>query len=66
MSVEPEFYGALMYKFRKIVGKTDFSEHAKKIVTRYKKISYNMNILRQIAYMVVNQITVDNFASLLN
>ena len=31
---EPEFYGDLVYKFRHIVGKTDFSRQFKKIVIR--------------------------------
>ena len=34
---EPEFYGDLMYKFRKIIGKNDFPYHFKKIIVRYKK-----------------------------
>ena len=34
---EPEFYGDLMYKFRKIIGKYDFPYHFKKIIVRYKK-----------------------------
>ena len=34
---EPEFYGALVYKVRKIIGKKDFPYHFKKIVVRYKK-----------------------------
>ena len=37
---EPEFYGDLVYKFRKIIGKYDFPYHFKKIIVRYKKISY--------------------------
>ena len=39
---EPEFYGDLVYKFRKIIGKNDFPYHFKKIVVRYKKIGYNI------------------------
>ena len=38
---EPESYGDLVYKFRKIIGKNDFPYHFKKIVVRYKKIGYN-------------------------
>ena len=38
---EPEFYGDLVYKFRKIIGKYDFPYHFKKIIVRYKKIGYN-------------------------
>ena len=33
---EPEFYGDLVYKFRKIIGKNDFPYHFKKIIVRYK------------------------------
>ena len=35
-------------------GKTGFSVQFKKIVTRYKKAGYNMDILQQIACMIVN------------
>ena len=33
---EPDFYGDLVYKFRKNNGKNDFSYHFKKIIVRYK------------------------------
>ena len=46
---ELEFYGDLVSKFRKIIGKTDFSYHFKKIILRYKKIGYNIDVLRQTA-----------------
>ena len=61
-----EFYGDLVYKFGIIDGKTYSSVQVQKIVTSYKKIGYNMDSLRQTAYMVVNPIMVDNFASLFN
>ena len=35
---EPKFYGDLVNKFRKIIGKNDFPYHFKKIVVRYKKL----------------------------
>ena len=35
---EPQFYGDLVYKFRKIIGKNDFLYHFKMIIGRYKKI----------------------------
>ena len=50
---EPESYGDLVYKFRKIIGKNDFPYHIKKII-RYKKIGYNIDVLRQTACLVVN------------
>ena len=31
---EPEFYCDVLYKFRKIIGKYDFSYHFKKIIVR--------------------------------
>ena len=34
---EPEFYGDLVYKFSKIIGKNDFPYHFKKIIVCYKK-----------------------------
>ena len=63
---EPEFYGDLVYKFRKIIGKNDFPYHFKKIVVRYKKIGYNINVMRQTACLVVNPIKVNSCAYLFN
>ena len=63
---EPEFYGDLIYKFKKIVGRADFSDQFKKIIVRYKRIGYNINIMRQSACLVFKPITVNNFASLFN
>ena len=34
---EPEFYGDLVYRFRKIVGKSNFSEQFRKLINRYKE-----------------------------
>ena len=61
---EPEFYGVLVYKFRKIIGKYDFSYHSKKTSVRYKKIGYNTDVLRQTACLVVNPTKLNNFAYL--
>ena len=62
---EPEFYGDFVYKFRKIIGKNDFSYHFKKIIVRYKKIGYNVDVLQQTC-LVVNPIKVNSFAYLFN
>ena len=59
---EPEFYGDLVYKFRKIIGKN----HFKKIIVRYKKIGYSVDVLQQTACLVVNPIKVNSFAYLFN
>ena len=42
---EPESYGDLAYKFRKIIGKNDLPYHFKTIIVRYKKIGYNIDVL---------------------
>ena len=63
---EPEYYGDLVYKFRKIIGKNDFPYHFKKINVRYKKIGYNVDVLRQTTCSVVNPIKVNSFAYLFN
>ena len=51
---EPKLYGDLVYKFRKIIGKYDFPYQFKKIIVCYKKIGYNIDVLRQTACLVVN------------
>ena len=33
----PEFYGDLVYKFKKIIGRADFSDRFRKIIVRYKR-----------------------------
>ena len=55
-----------MYKFRKIIGKNDFPYHFKKRIVRYKKIGYNINVMRQTVCLVVNPIKVNSFAYLFN
>ena len=42
---EPEFYGDLVYKFKKIRGMTDFSDQFRQIIMRYKRIGYNLNVI---------------------
>ena len=46
---EPEFYGDLVYKLLKIVGKTEFPDQFKKIIIRFKRIGYNLDVMRQSA-----------------
>ena len=59
-------YGDLVYKLKKIVGSDNFSAQFIKIISHYKKIGYNINVLQQTACLVVNPITVGNFAFLFN
>ena len=43
-----------------LMGKTEV------VISHYKKIGYNINVLQQTACLVVNPITVGNFAFLFN
>ena len=63
---EPDFYDDLVYKLKKIIGSNNFSAQFIKIISHYKKIGYNINVLQQTACLVVNPITVGNFAFLFN
>ena len=57
-----------MYVLKKNVGSNNFSAQCINIISNYKKISYtcNINVLQKTACLVVNPITVGNFAFLLN
>ena len=63
---EPEFYGDLVYEFQKLIGRNDFSFQFRKIITRYRRIGYNLNGMRQSACLVSNPIMVDNYAAFFN
>ena len=45
---------------------TDFSGQFRKIRIRHKRVGYDLNVMRQSACLVINPITVDNFAALFN
>ena len=63
---KPDFYVDLVCKLKRIVGSNNFSAQFIKIISRYKKIGYNINVLQQTACLVVNPNTVGNFAFLFN
>ena len=64
---EPEVYGDLVYRFRKkYVGKSSFSEQFRKLINRYKRIGYSLDIMRKTVCLVINPIIVDDYATLLN
>ena len=54
------------WKNRGFVGSNNFSAQFIKIISHYKKIGYNINVLQQTACLVVNPITVGNFSFLFN
>ena len=56
--LEPDFYGDLVYKLKKIVGSNKFSAQFIKIISHYKKIGYNINVFQQSVCLVVNPISV--------
>ena len=64
--LEPEFYGELVYKLMKIVGSNIFRAQFIKIISHYKMIGYDINVLQQSACLVVNPIAVDDVAFLIN
>ena len=41
---EPEFYGDLVYRFKKIRGRADFSDQFR-IIMRYKRTGYKLNVM---------------------
>ena len=43
-----------------------FSFQFRKIITRYRRIGYNLNVMRQSACLVFNPIMVDNYAAFIN
>ena len=63
---EPILYGDLVYKFKRIVGKPNFSDQFKKIVKRYIRVGYNLDIMRQPTCLVLNPIMVYSYGFLFN
>ena len=63
---EPIFYGDLVYKFKRIVGKSKFSDPFKKIIKRYVKVGYNLDVMRQSVCLVLNPIMVYSYGFLFN
>ena len=60
----PEFYGDLVYKFKKLVGNPMFYDLFKRIVNRFKRAGYTLEIMRQTACLVFNPIMVEGYAAL--
>ena len=48
------------------MGKTDFFYQLRKIIIRHKRICYGLNVMRQSEGLIINTITVDYFAALIN
>ena len=63
---EPIFYGDLVYKFKRIVLKPNFSDQYEKIIKRYMKVGYILDVTRQSTCLVLNPITVYSYGFLFN
>ena len=51
----PEFYGDLVYKFKKIIENPNFSDLFKRIVNLFKIAGHTLDIMRQTACLVLTQ-----------
>ena len=56
----------LVYRIRKNVGKSNFAEQFRKLISRYKRIEYNPYVMWQTACLVINITSVDSYTSLFN
>ena len=59
---EPVFYGYLVYKFKRIVGKPNFSDPFK----NENQVGYKIDIMKQCTCLVLNPFTVYSYVFLLN
>ena len=59
-------FAVLVYKVKKIVGRTDFSDQLRKIIIRYKRIGYNLNVNVTVCMLSFLTHHVNNYASLFN
>ena len=56
----------LVYKLKKFFGTNTFSAQFIRIISHFKRIGYNNYVFQQTACLVVNPITVGDFAFLIN
>ena len=63
---EPAFYGELVYKFKRLIGRNDFSFQFRKIITCNRRIGYTLNVMRQPVCLLFHPIMVDNYAAFFN
>ena len=63
---EPDLYGDLVNKLRKMLVGLIFLISSEKDIMRYKHNGNEINVMRQSACLVINPVTVDSVASLFN
>ena len=54
----------IVYRFKKIIGNPNFSNLLKRIVNRFRRAGYSLDIMRQTACLVFNPIIVVGYAAL--
>ena len=54
----------LIYKFKKIIGNPNFSNLLKRLVNRFERAGYSLEIMQQTACLVFNPIMVEGYAAL--
>ena len=62
----PRFYDYLVYKSKKLIGNPNFSNLLKRIVNRFKRAGYSLDIMLQTACLVFNPIMDEGYAALLS
>ena len=60
----PEFNGDLVYKFKKIIGNSNFSHLFQRIANRFRRVGYTLDIMQQTACLGFNPIMVEGYAAL--
>ena len=66
MFIVTEYAALRLYKFKRIVGKYNFSDPFKMIAQCYIRVGYNLDIMRQSACLVLNPITDYSYGFLFN
>ena len=61
---EPDFYGNLVCALRRIVGSGGFSAQYVEIISHYREVGYNIDVLRRAACLVVDPVAFGDFAFL--
>ena len=60
----PEFYGDLVYKCKKIIGNPNFFDLFKRYVNRFKRAGYTLDIMRETPCLVLNPMMIEGYAAL--
>ena len=60
---EPGFYGDLVCRLKRLGGITDFSLQFGRVISRCRRIGYNLNVVRQSACLVFSPIVVGGCAA---